>query len=186
MFLLLTAWALSLVVTSIPFVVFKRPNDLDTECHIDVLFGNRQRNALSYLSISYIVPLLITDILYIFSCARLYKIRKNMVISLTPAVSTGTSENSQSISGVQPAGYFCYQRQVFRTIGILLFMLNLFVVPMIIVFALGAMKFKLTRDLRYIASILIYCNSAINPLIYAVRITFLRKALRELWPFCKN
>ncbi|XP_052762300.1 cannabinoid receptor 1-like [Mya arenaria] len=152
-------------------------------CVLKELFTDGKQVA-GFLAIFYVVPQLLTDIFYTVAVVRL-RLELRRVSSLESESNTvsGTNPRPTNASSASVKRQTRTQRQVQGTIGLIMMLFNLFTVPMAVVMIMENSGER-ERNMRYIVSVLFVLNSAINPLVYALKIGWLRQSIRDVFVEC--
>ncbi|XP_052765365.1 trace amine-associated receptor 1-like [Mya arenaria] len=178
------SWSLSCVICFIPFYVWRNENKPLKACVVDELFTKEQR-ALGFLAIFYVIPQLLTDMFYTVAVVR-FRSELRRVLPLGPETNTVSVVDPESTTAPSSSvnRQARTQRHVQGTIGLTMLLFNMFTLPIAVVMVVEHSTGNRERNLRYIVSGMFVLNSAVNPFVYAFKIRWLRKSVREVLVEC--
>ena len=191
-------WMTIFLVFLVPFIVWGRPGEILTSCRIDYMFATHEKDPVVYLLFLFCTPWISTNTLYIIITKKLCS--RSPISSLNkvhPSTSTatdtgvsGTQLQQKETLAVRSARDVTINRnkQIMRTISILLVLFNISILSYIIILSLTL----ISKDIIVPAPVYVLglVNNIGNPFVYASTVSTLRQEMKRLmitlYKSCRN
>ena len=175
------SWIIAAVVALVPNIILTKSYTVLNSCSQEDIY-TRDFRFTGILATFYVIPYVLTNVFYLFACVRLKRAIKRVVVPNERTTNTGdhAQENDASNDRRNNATHVGVERKVMGTVGVLLVIFNILTLPTIITVVYETRVGSLPYNVRKIAATLLTLNSGFNPLVYALRSTWIRGSIKSI------